>query len=78
MIRNIMLKIKTSRQSRPAQKPFNVLSFNCRQTCSIGVFFFISKDLLNQKKDYFVIKRGINVHMDKNVHSFNDMHFILN
>lgn len=50
MIRNIMLKIKTSRQSGPAQKPFNVLSFNCRQTCSIGVFFNFKRFVKPEKR----------------------------
>lgn len=58
MIRNIMLKIKTSRQSRPAQKPFNVLSFNCRQTCSIGVFFFYFKRFVKPEKRLLCNQEG--------------------
>lgn len=51
-----------------------------RQTCSIGfIFFFLFQTICKTRnKDYLVIKREINVYMDKNAHSFNYMHFILN
>lgn len=77
MIRNIIINIKTSGQIEPAQKLFNVLSFNSSDLFYWGFFLFqtISK---TRNKDYLVIKREINVYMDKNAHSFNYMHFILN
>lgn len=50
-----------------------------RQTCSIGFIFFLFQTISKTRnKDYLVIKREINVYMDKNAHSFNYMHFILN
>lgn len=48
-----------------------------RQTCSIG-FFLFQTICKTRNRDNLVIRRGINVYMDKNAHSFNYMHFILN
>lgn len=79
MIRNIIIKNKTSGQIEPAQKLFNVLSFNSSDLFFWVVFFFLFQTICKTRnKDYSVIKREINVYMDKNAHSFNYMHFILN
>lgn len=79
MIRNIIINIKTSGQIEPAQKLYNVLSFNSSDLFYWVHFFFLFQTICKTRnKDYLVIKREINVYMDKNAHSFNYMHFILN
>lgn len=71
MIRNILFNIKLDQHK-------NLLTFCLLTVVKLVLLVFFFKICKTRKKDYLVIKRGIIVHMDKNVHSFDNMHFNLN